>query len=48
MCFRANPTVEILARSAWEAISPSLPGGVALVERIVLQETQTCAAAISC
>ena len=40
-----NPTVELLAREAWQAISQSLPPGTTL-ERVAIRETPTCAAEI--
>ncbi len=41
-----NPTVELFAREAWQAIGQSLPSGITL-ERMVIRETPTCAAEIS-
>ncbi len=40
-----NPTVELLAREAWQAISQGLPSGIVL-ERVVIRETPTCSAEI--
>lgn len=41
----ANPTVEVLAREAWNAIGQSLPAAVVL-ERVRVRETPTCSAEI--
>ena len=42
----ANPTVEVLAREAWDAISQGLPAGVVL-ERVLIRETPTCSTELS-
>ncbi len=41
-----DPTVDTLAREAWQAISRSLPSGIVL-ERVVIKETPTCSVEIS-
>jgi len=41
-----EPSVELLAREAWQAISQGLPSGIVL-ERAVIRETPTCSAEIS-
>ena len=41
-----NPTAEMLAREAWEAISASLPRGVSL-ERVKVRETPSCSSELT-
>lgn len=41
----ANPTVELFAGEAWQAIGQSVPSEITL-ERVVIRETPTCSAEI--